>query len=293
MEFKATLNNYIREINSAIDSIVPSAQTRPTVLHEAMRYGMEGVSKRLRPTLLLAANSLFHSHPAPLPAAVAIECIHSYSLIHDDLPAMDDSPLRRGKPSVHIKFDESTAILAGDALLTLAFQLIPKYYGASPIIATKLSLELATAAGSQRLIGGQYEDTHPEEGDFHLEEKLYFIHANKTAALISASIQMGLILASASHQVLEAGKTLGMNLGLAFQIVDDILDETSDAGLIGKPTNQAVVHGTLSYPAIFGLEVAKQKVHEHTKMAATLAREIGGNNGFLIELIESLEHRIR
>lgn len=289
MEFKATQNTYIDQINSAIDQYLPSPNTHPTTLHQAMLYAIKAGGKRLRPTLLLAAFDLLKPQNVdPLPAAVAIECIHSYSLIHDDLPCMDDSPLRRGQPATHIQFDEATALLAGDALLTYAFELTSKYYPDFP----QLTQTLATASGSRRLIGGQVDDLSysPESPD--PERALVQIYANKTAALLSASFQMGLILTQAPQATIDTARDIGYHLGLAYQIIDDILDETSSEGALGKPVAQAVQNATLTYPKIHGLEAAKVQAKFHTDEALKLLSGLGYDSTFLEELVKSLVDRV-
>src|SRR5437879_4063315 len=160
MEFTAQLQAYRQRTEQGLATLVPAATTRPARLHAAMRYSLEAGGKRLRPVLVLAAADLFGSKVDALPAAVAIECLHTYSLIHDDLPCMDNDDLRRGRPTAHKQFDEATALLAGDALLTLAFQLVARY---PPPLAAALTRELADAAGSERLIGGQMEDLLAEQ----------------------------------------------------------------------------------------------------------------------------------
>ena len=155
---KEKLANYQQRVEQGIDQLLPGAQTRPSYLHAAMRYSMEAGGKRLRPVLLIAASELFPAQADPTAAAVAIECLHTYTLIHDDLPSIDDSHLRRGRPSCHVQFDEATAVLAGDSLLTYAFQLLSRAYRDTPGLATALISELAEASGSEQLIGGQMED---------------------------------------------------------------------------------------------------------------------------------------
>ena len=283
--FKTTLEGYQSQIEAAIDQYLPATNTRPEHLHTAMRYSMEAGGKRLRPALLLAAHALQPSKTDPLPAAVAVECIHTYSLIHDDLPCMDNSPLRRGKPTCHEQFDEATALLAGDGLLTHAFHLLASHYPEYP----KLTQELALAAGSEQLIGGQAEDLLAEKTP-PTKDRLEFIHANKTAAMMTAPILMGCHLWGADSTALIHAKALGQSLGMAFQIIDDILDLTGTEEALGKPTNQDIQK--LTYPSLYGLEQAKETAKKLTEQSLSHARALGAEHTFLLELIEQLEYRI-
>ena len=185
-EFKKEFEARRLKVEAAIDKYLPAEDTRPSIVHKAMRYSMEAGGKRIRPMLLLAAHDMFPSEIDPLPACVAIECLHTYSLIHDDLPCMDNSDLRRGKPTCHKQFDETMALLAGDALLTYSFRLLADAYKAYPKVAAGLVLDLSDAGGSTKMIGGQVEDVLGERDGKMTPEKLDFIHHNKTAALITA-----------------------------------------------------------------------------------------------------------
>ena len=191
LEFSARLADHVARVERGIDRLLPPADTPPARLHQAMRYSLQAGGKRLRPVLVLAAAELFDpaGRADPLPAAVAIECIHTYSLIHDDLPCMDNDDLRRGRPTCHKEFDEATALLAGDALLTQAFALLATAYPASPGL--DLVRELAVAAGSERLVGGQMSDLLAESDRKVTAAELEFIHLNKTAAMIEAALAVG------------------------------------------------------------------------------------------------------
>lgn len=299
MNFESILNHYQSQVNLAILKFLPKASDKPARIHEAMLYSLQAGGKRLRPILLLAAYDLFPSNLDPLPAAVAIECIHTYSLIHDDLPSMDNSTLRRGMPTSHIKFNEATALLAGDALLTYAFYLISKYYQHVPDIACKMIYSLSEAAGPNKLIGGQIEDFHHEQSteydnsnSINIYEKLDFIHTNKTAALISAALTLGLLLSKAEEEKITISQKLGFHLGMAFQINDDILDVTSTTASLGKTTGLDQQNKTLTYPKLYGLEESIKKAQDHTNYAMDLCKQLGGNNHFLLELITSLQNRI-
>ena len=285
------MRDYVAATESALSQYTPLPGTRPAILHEAMRHSLAAGGKRLRPMLCLAAHALFPSQNDPLPAAVALECLHTYSLIHDDLPCMDNSDLRRGQPTCHKKYGEATALLAGDALLTHAFFLLAEAYRHTPSLATDLVLILGDAAGSQKLIGGQMEDIIGEHGEA-TPERLDFIHHNKTAALITASITMGVRLASAPEGAVEKARAIGLGVGLAFQVIDDILDVTSNATTMGKPVNADAGNKKLTYPHLHGLEASRKKAHALTGEAVRLCMELGGDNAFLIALIRSMEHRI-
>ncbi len=256
-----------------------------------MRYAMEAGGKRLRPVLLLVSADLYPRIADPEPAAAAIEMIHTYSLVHDDLPCMDDSPLRRGKPSVHVEFGESTAVLVGDALLTEAFAVIAAGYSTQPEIGLKLIAQLSAAAGSRRLIGGQAADTTAEDRRVSAEE-LDFIHLNKTAALISSAFSMGLLLTDAPIQAHELLRRIGRDLGLVFQIVDDLLDATGDEAVVGKPLRKDADNKKNTYPAIHGVKASRARAQELTKQALTNAKKLQTDTDFLEALILHLEHRI-
>lgn len=291
MDFESTLKNYQNKINQAIPLFLPQATTIPSEIHEAMLYSLQGGGKRIRPILLLATFDLQCSGNNPLPAAIAIECLHTYSLIHDDLPCMDNSPLRRGRPTSHIQFSESTAVLAGDALLTYAFFLLSNHYKHIPELACNLILELSYAGGSTKLIGGQIEDLKHQYSQLD-NEKLDFIHENKTAALISAALVMGLQIAGANSEKIEIARKLGYHLGLAYQITDDILDLTASSQSLGKSSRIDVQNNTLTFPKVYGIENSYQKAKEHTNIAIEFCRSLEGNNRFLIDFIRSLEHRL-
>ena len=290
-DFKATLKRRRADIEAAIEKWLPPAKTRPGVLHAAMRYSMQAGGKRLRPLLVLAGHELFPSRLDPYPAAVALECLHTYSLIHDDLPCMDDSDLRRGLPTCHKKFGEATALLAGDALLTYALWLPAHAYRKHPPVAAALVDLLGDAAGSTKLIGGQMEDLLGEKGK-PSAERLDFIHHNKTAALITASLLIGLRLTNAPPAKFKILAEVGRHLGLAFQAIDDILDATASAEVLGKTPGLDERHGKLTYASLYGLDTAREKARELTGAAVRGAEKLGGNNWFLLELIRELEHRV-
>ena len=291
MEFKEKLRAYQSEVESAVDQYLPAEGTRPSRIHEAMLYSMRAGGKRLRPVLVLAANKLLNSPLDAMPAAIAVECLHTYSLIHDDLPSIDNADLRRGKPTSHKRFDESTAVLAGDALLTYAFQLLTRHYAETPDICAKLVSELAETAGSQRLIGGQVEDILGEGAPIS-EDTLNFIHLNKTSALIECCLAMGGIIGGASEEQLEALRSYGREIGIAFQIIDDILDATSDEATMGKSIGSDAALDKTTYVKIHGLEKSRELAAERTQKAISICETFPGESEFLVGLASYLENRL-
>ncbi|MDR2430443.1 MAG: polyprenyl synthetase family protein [Puniceicoccales bacterium] len=285
------MSESIAAVDVALVRLTPRPGTRPAVLHEAMRYSLQAGGKRFRPMLCLAAQALFPARLDAMAAAVALECLHTYSLIHDDLPCMDDSELRRGQPTCHKKFGEAMALLAGDALLTHALWLLADAYAAAPEVALGLVQDLGDAAGSQKLIGGQVEDIIGENGGV-TAERLEFIHRNKTAALICASVTMGVRLADAPGGALAKAREIGVNVGLAFQVIDDILDVTSDSATMGKPVNADADNKKITYPRLHGIEASRAKAHALTDTAVRLCEELAGPGTFLAALVRGMEHRI-
>ncbi|MDF7800478.1 polyprenyl synthetase family protein [Pontiellaceae bacterium B1224] len=255
------LKNKQALVDLAIKDFLPSEQTRPALLHEAMRYSVLNGGKRIRPILCIAAAEPFGlADRDVLAPAVSLELFHCSTLIHDDLPCMDDDDLRRGQPTSHIKYGEANAILAGDALMILAFQLLAEY-GDSAI-----SLELARAAGSCGVIAGQVEDL-AAEGCKPNADLIKFIHLNKTAILIRAAVRMGAIAGGAREDELENLSIFGEKIGLAFQIEDDILDETSTDEVLGKPAGSDAEQHKMTYPAVHGMAEAKAMVRTLTNDA--------------------------
>ncbi len=290
MDFSTQLNTFVAQTEQALDKFLPPASTRPARIHEAMRYSLQAGGKRLRPVLVLSAARLFdgESRHDPLPAAVAIECVHTYSLIHDDLPCMDNDDLRRGRPTAHKQFDEATALLAGDALLTYAFELLSCHYPAELSIA--LVRELAVAAGSRELIGGQMEDLLAEKSTTVTADQLNFIHHKKTAAMIEAALAMGGWIGQArpTAEPLNNLHSFGRQLGLAFQIVDDILDATSDSATLGKTPGKDAKAGKATFVKLYGLDGARLHAKEHTDAALTALAKLPGDTTFLRQLVETM-----
>ncbi|MFM7565067.1 MAG: polyprenyl synthetase family protein [Planctomycetota bacterium] len=241
------------EVDRWLDQYTQAADGFPERLREAMRYSLLAPGKRLRPLLVLAACDACGGEPVrALPAACAVEMIHTYSLIHDDLPAMDDDELRRGRPTCHIQFDEATAILAGDALIPLAFEVIAT--GLEPAeLARRAVRELAQAAGATQLVGGQADDLQHQFADPN-REMLQAIHLRKTAAMMAVSLKLGGLVAGAGPSVLDRLENFGEKLGLAFQIADDLLDLRGEQAKIGKKTGKDESRGKLTYPGLLGVE---------------------------------------
>ena len=270
-------------INQALDRTLPPPMEHPTGLHEAMRYSLFIGGKRIRPILCMAAaEAVGGTAEAALPIGAALECLHTYSLIHDDLPAMDDDDLRRGQPTLHKVYGEANAILAGDSLLTLAFEIL-----AQQPQGAQLSLELAQAAGSRGLAGGQFEDL-AEERQAQNREHLMRIHANKTGKLIRAACRMGGISANATATQLEALGRYGEAIGLAFQIADDILNVTSTQEVLGKSVGSDARREKITYVACIGIEAAQAEARELVKQAITALNALPGDT----EPLQALAHYV-
>lgn len=254
--FSPAIGHAKQLIETQLDRYTQFGPGCPTALQQAIRYSLLAPGKRLRPLLVVTAAEVCGGAILDaLPAACAVEMIHAYSLIHDDLPAMDNDDLRRGQPTCHIKFGEATAILAGDALLPLAFEVLARD-SKTPVIASRSCLTLAQAAGARELVGGQADDLAGQFSQGNLE-MLQGIHHRKTAALLAASLKLGAISASASNDSIEQLENFGRKLGLAFQITDDLLDFRGDQDKMGKRVRKDQNLGKLTYPALLG-EAASQ-----------------------------------
>ncbi len=261
-----------KRVEDALDTLMLSAGGDFADHVAAMRYSLFIGGKRVRPILCLAAGACISPDPALeeslLPVACALECIHTYSLIHDDLPAMDDDDLRRGHPTNHKKFGEAEAILAGDGLLTFAFDLLsdPRFTGLADSARLQITHTIARAAGSLGMVGGQALDMDGEGREMSFKE-LKTIHSSKTGALITASVLSGAIGAGGTPAQLDALQTYGDTIGLAFQIVDDLLDVTSTTEELGKTAGSDAEHDKATYPAFFGVEKTR-KMAEQASQAA-------------------------
>ncbi len=269
MNIDEFLNTKARKTEQALEAYLATWEGAPERLVEACRYSLFAGGKRLRPALVLGAADIVSGADGPaLPAACAIEMIHTYSLIHDDLPAMDDDDLRRGKPTSHKAFGEATAILAGDALLTMAFD-IAAQTGSIAVLR-----EIAQAAGVAGMVGGQHYDLEAEGKALSLEE-LKRVHAAKTGALIRVSVRSGATLAGAGPDALEALSRYGERLGLAFQIADDILDVEGNEADLGKPIGSDVDKNKATYPAILGLEKSRDLARQSADGAVEALASFG------------------
>lgn len=267
---KDILKTEAAQIDRSLDRLLPSETEQPATLHRAMRYSLFAGGKRLRPILCLRACQACNGNTeTAMESACALEMLHTYTLIHDDLPAMDDDTLRRGKPTCHIQFDEPTAILAGDALLTLAFETL-----ASQSRGGALALELARAAGSRGVIGGQAVDL-ASENQPPSADAVRYIHKNKTAALLRASVVMGGICAGADSATLEALAAYGENIGIAFQITDDLLDETATPEELGKDIGSDRENGKMTWQAVHGVEQAENDASLFTEAARKALEPLG------------------
>ncbi len=276
----------IRElVDEALEAFFPAADTYPEIIYRAMRYSLFAGGKRFRPILtVLSAEACGAEGELVMPSACAIEYIHTYSLIHDDLPAIDNDDLRRGLPTCHREFTEDIAILAGDALFAEAFALVSRLQTASEqrnII--KTINELAEAAGPGGMVGGQVVDMQSTGRTVDLDTVRY-IHTHKTGRLIRAAVRVGAILAGAGDQHLDALTEYGEHLGLAFQITDDILDETGSIEELGKKPGQDRAEHKATYPAVAGLEAAGQKAAEEAKAAVDALKNIDLETGPLRNL---------
>jgi farnesyl diphosphate synthase len=286
MDFQTWMAAIQTRTESALERFLPPATTAPGRLHEAMRYSALGGGKRVRPLLCHAAGEIFGADARKLDApACAVELIHAYSLVHDDLPCMDDDVLRRGKPTCHVEFDEATALLVGDALQTLAFQVLAEHGGTAPMIAL-----LAQASGSRGMAGGQAIDLAAVGKSLTVEE-LEFMHIHKTGALIRAAVLLGAHSGGADDKsLLELGFFAG-RVGLLFQVVDDILDAEASTTTLGKTAGKDAAQNKPTYVSLLGLADAKRKAAElRGEAKATLSR-FGERARRLLELTDYIVDR--
>ena len=299
---RSTLSAYLRDARGRVDEALGRYLPAPAVnddapcpvrLAEAMRYSTLAGGKRLRPVLcLMAAEACGGDAEAALPAACAVEMVHTYSLIHDDLPAMDDDDLRRGRPTCHKAFDEATAVLAGDGLLTFAFELLARHVRPASAAAGCV-LALAEAAGPDGMVGGQMADLQAEGRAGGTVEALEAIHRRKTGALLRASLRMGGVVAGASGAKLDALDGYGRAVGLAFQIVDDLLDVEGDEAKLGKRAQKDSGLGKWTYPAFLGVDGSRRKARQLADEAAAALAPLGARGGPLRALAMDLLERDR
>jgi geranylgeranyl diphosphate synthase type II len=291
MELKRYLVARQKEVDRALDRFLPKESTPPATIHKAMRYSLFAGGKRLRPILCLAAaEACGGTIAAALPLACALECIHTYSLVHDDLPSMDNDDLRRGRATCHKVFGDGIAILAGDALLTIAFEITAHVKGTKRYDLREILREIATAAGSRKLIAGQVADLEAEGRRIN-RAQLRYIHENKTAALLTASVRLGAMTANASAKQLAAITAFGRALGLAFQVIDDILDVTQTSEKLGKSAGKDVAAKKATYPAVIGLEKSRAEARRLTSQAHSALKSLGENAATLRALADYLLER--
>jgi geranylgeranyl diphosphate synthase type II len=296
------LANYLsgkRElVDRALDDFLPPADTPPAVIHEAMRYSVMAGGKRIRPILAIAAAEACGAAVEPmLRHFAALELIHTYSLVHDDLPALDNDDLRRGRKTSHVVYGEAFAILAGDALLTEAFSWLATPIALDPRRQLLAMKTVAVAVDSKGMIGGQVADIESERSQggsddrAGLERRLDFIHRNKTGRLLTASVMLGGILGDGSDHQLEALREYGEAAGLAFQIVDDLLDLEESAETLGKTAGKDVAQGKLTYPSLYGAEVARERVAALLETALAAAAKVGSGPSQLGPIAEFICRR--
>ena len=284
---ESALNEAADAVNRTLDRLVPSVDGSERRVVEAMRYALMGGGKRIRPFLVLNSARLFDvPEVGALRTAAAIEMIHSYSLVHDDLPAMDNADLRRGRPSAHRQFDEATAILAGDGLLTQAFEVLAdSETHASPSVRANLVLALARAAGAAGMVGGQMIDLEAQHTRLDLEA-ITRLQRMKTGAIIGFSCEAGAILADAPAKARAALQLYAEDLGLAFQIADDLLDVESSAAVTGKPVGQDQVAGKATFVAVLGVDEARRRAKLMSDRAASHLEMFGRSADLLHEMAQ-------
>jgi geranylgeranyl diphosphate synthase type II len=279
-------------VEKKLDELVPSQEMEPARLHEAIRWSLFAGGKRFRPVLMLAVGKTFACKPEEqLRAAAAIEMIHTYSLIHDDLPAMDDDDLRRGRETCHKKFDEATAILAGDVLQVLAFQTISEDETLSSDVRMRLISEISRAAGTPAgMVAGQFLDLAAESKEIN-GEQLENIHRNKTGALIRVAACSGAIIAGAGDAEIEAISDYASSLGLLFQITDDLLDVTAPAEALGKTPGKDAQAAKATYVSLYGIERTREMAQNVHARACEKLDLLQGDAGLLREIADYVLHR--
>jgi len=291
MNLKSYLVSRQKLIDRALDRHLPKASVKPATIHKAMRYSLFAGGKRLRPILCLtAAETCGGKIDNAMPLACALECIHTYSLVHDDLPSMDNDDFRRGRPTCHKVFGDGIAVLAGDALLTSAFEIVSRAKAPPRYNMSILLREVATAAGSEKLIAGQVADLEAE-GRKSTPKQVRYIHENKTAAILTCSVRLGAMSANANPKQLNSITKFGRALGLAFQIIDDILDVTQTSEKLGKSAGKDIVAKKATYPAVIGLAKSRAEAQRLTGEAHGALSIFGKNAEALHELANYLLER--
>lgn len=291
-----SLHHYLSDLQQVIDNTlgfwVPAETTDPHSIHAAMRYSLFAGGKRIRPVLAISAARAVSDVPTGVEnAAVTLELIHTYSLIHDDLPALDNDDLRRGRPTCHKVYGDAMAILAGDALLTLAFEVLSRLFGTSAEVRIRLVEELSRASGTVGgMIAGQVNDIEGERKT-PTARLLESIHRAKTGALIRASVRMGAIYAGATEEELKALTEYGEHIGLAFQIVDDILDVEESSEALGKTAGKDEAQQKITFPAVYGLERSREMAEEERVNAHLALRPFDDRAQRLRQLADLVVHR--
>lgn len=295
MNFNEILTQKTKETEEIILSFLPKEEGNQKTVLEAMNYSVKVGGKRLRPMLMAETYRMFGGNGDVIkPFMAALEMIHTYSLVHDDLEAMDNDEYRRGMKTTHVVYGEAMAILAGDALLNYAFEIAASAFEMCPgdVRAERAMMVLARKAGIFGMVGGQVCDVEAEKRQLPLtKEQLLFIHENKTAALIQSALVIGAILAGASEKDIHALEKIGYNIGIAFQIQDDILDITGSQQELGKPVGSDIKNNKETYVTLAGLEASAMQVEALSKEAVQLLEQLPGEHEFLDELILSLIHR--
>ncbi len=289
------LKNYLKSqqtlIDDALNKFLPRVTQRPKTVHQGMRYSVFAGGKRLRPILTLAAAEACGGDPEnALPPACSVEIMHTYSLVHDDLPSMDDDDLRRGRPTSHKVYGEGMAVLIGDALLTEAFTILAHTPPTTRYHLKDILLEFSECGGSKKLIGGQVLDLEGEGKDLS-KAQLIRIHENKTAALLTTSLRLGGMSANATIRQLDALTTFGYHLGLAFQVIDDILDVTQSTEQLGKTAGKDEAVNKATYPSILGLEKSKKEATRLTRKALAALEIFGKKSNHLKNIAHHLLDR--
>src|SRR3982751_937491 len=287
-DLSAYLENVTKTVDKGLDKLLPSATTKPATIHKAMHYSLFAGGKRMRPALCLAAAAACGgTESAAVPLACAVECIHTYSLVHDDLPAMDNDDYRRGKLTNHKVFGEGIAVLAGDALLTQAFEIAALAPELKRYTAAEVILEITQASGSLQLIAGQVADLEGEGKKISVPE-LKYIHERKTSALLCCSARLGGMSANCSARELEALTDFGYHVGLAFQVIDDILDVTQTSEQLGKTAGKDQAAQKATYPAIVGLDKSRKIAAQLTEKAYNALKPFGKDGTTLNALAQYL-----
>ena len=278
----------VKLINERLEFYIQDYKTIPDILRKSIKYSMKNSGKRFRPVLcLLTANSLNCSYEKVLPTACAIEFIHTYSLIHDDLPSIDNDDLRRGKPTCHKIFGEDIAILTGDALFAEAFNIILKYQDAEDKKKLEVLSEIGEASGALGMVAGQIVDVY-FTGKEITKQKLIYMHNNKTGKLITASVRCGAIISGVSQDYLERFTKYSQNIGLAFQITDDILDIVSSSNIIGKTAGKDLIQNKNTFPSMYGIEKSRKIAEEKVEQAIEIIKSMDIDYQWLIKIAKFL-----